>query len=238
MENMVEVSCRFCSTAFRKQAKEVRTRRKKGQVNFFCNKKCKAAHHTKEAVAKVIGKRFGMLFVVEARLKKTKTGHNVSYLLCQCDCGKTSEVALGNLLHGGLARTCGCTRKRPLKLTAQRSVLNRRLQSYERGARERGLEWALSREKFDELSLSRCFYCGAKGTVRFPVRRATNDTEAVEVNGIDRLDNQIGYTAGNCVSCCKFCNQAKSNRSLADFYEWAGRVTTRAKSTLVWVDGI
>jgi len=237
MQNMVEVSCKFCSVSFRKQAKEVRARQKKGQVNFFCNKRCKAAHQTKEAVARVVGQRFGMLFVVEARVKACGR-HNASYLLCRCDCGKTAEISLSNLLHGGRVRTCGCTRRRPLKLTPQRSVLNRRLSSYERGARERGLEWTLPREKFDELLLSPCFFCGASGAVRFPIRRSTNNTEAVEVNGIDRLDNRIGYTVENCVTCCKNCNQAKSDRSLADFYEWAGRVAARAKSTLVWVDGI
>ena len=29
-------------------------------------------------------------------------------------------------------------------------------------------------------------------------------------NGIDRVDNKIGYELDNCVSCCIKCNKAKS----------------------------
>jgi hypothetical protein len=37
------------------------------------------------------------------------------------------------------------------------------------------------------------------------------------VNGIDRVDNSIGYIKSNSVTCCSQCNFAKNDISL---YEW------------------
>ncbi len=42
-------------------------------------------------------------------------------------------------------------------------------------------------------------------------------------NGIDRLDNALGYTLDNCVPCCKRCNQAKNNMGLKEFRAWLVR---------------
>ena len=35
----------------------------------------------------------------------------------------------------------------------------------------------------------------------------------LECNGIDRVDNNIGYTEENTVPCCEFCNRAKLNNT-------------------------
>jgi hypothetical protein len=48
---------------------------------------------------------------------------------------------------------------------------------------------------FKSLVLSECYYC----------HHQKND----EVNGIDRINNAIGYEKDNCVSCCKVCNRMK-----------------------------
>jgi 5-methylcytosine-specific restriction endonuclease McrA len=39
-------------------------------------------------------------------------------------------------------------------------------------------------------------------------------------SGIDRIDNTLGYNIENCVSCCKDCNRAKSDKTLNEFKEW------------------
>ena len=38
-------------------------------------------------------------------------------------------------------------------------------------------------------------------------------------NGIDRKNNNMGYTYTNSVSCCKLCNQAKNSLSIKEFYD-------------------
>jgi hypothetical protein len=46
-------------------------------------------------------------------------------------------------------------------------------------------------------------------------------------NGIDRLDNALGYTTANSVPCCKPCNQAKNDRSVDEFRDWACALAMR-----------
>lgn len=36
-------------------------------------------------------------------------------------------------------------------------------------------------------------------------------------NGIDRMDNDTGYTEANCIPCCGRCNWMKSTYSGEDF---------------------
>lgn len=43
-------------------------------------------------------------------------------------------------------------------------------------------------------------------------------------NGVDRLDNAVGYLPGNCVPCCKFCNLAKAGGSYEEFVAYLDRV--------------
>ena len=47
---------------------------------------------------------------------------------------------------------------------------------------------------------------------------------SIRVNGIDRIDSNIGYTKENSVSCCKFCNTAKSTMSRDEFLKWIKKV--------------
>ena len=43
-------------------------------------------------------------------------------------------------------------------------------------------------------------------------------------NGLDRVDNEKGYTIDNVVPCCKHCNYAKRNRSVEEFIDWIAQV--------------
>jgi hypothetical protein len=70
---------------------------------------------------------------------------------------------------------------------------------------------------YREALVSDCYYCGV--TPSQVVRRNDLNGEFV-YNGIDRLDNSIGYTKANSVSCCWRCNRAKFNDDLKDFKEW------------------
>lgn len=46
----------------------------------------------------------------------------------------------------------------------------------------------------------------------------------VKINGIDRIDSEVGYTKENTVPCCKYCNTAKNTMSYNEFIEWIKRV--------------
>ena len=58
-----------------------------------------------------------------------------------------------------------------------------------------------------------CFYCDKSG-VNF------NSRVGVPYNGLDRVDNDIGYIFSNVVTCCIKCNTAKLDYAQKDFIEW------------------
>jgi hypothetical protein len=66
--------------------------------------------------------------------------------------------------------------------------------------------------EFKNITSKSCYYCGKEGP-----------------NGIDRVDNTVGYTKENCVSCCKHCNYVKGDLSLEDFKTWTKRFVTTQK---------
>ena len=71
-------------------------------------------------------------------------------------------------------------------------------------ARKRGLVFCIEEEEFYRLALSPCFYCG-------------KEADEERVNGLDRVDNALGYLSTNVVSACAYCNHMKSDSSSASF---------------------
>lgn len=75
---------------------------------------------------------------------------------------------------------------------------------YKKRAEKKGLEFSITEEEFDEITKNPCIYCNK--------RKAK-----CHRNGIDRYDNNIGYTIENCVSCCFGCNTMKWNFTYDQF---------------------
>jgi len=86
---------------------------------------------------------------------------------------------------------------------------------YKRSANERGFTFALSKEQFKSITSSECHYCGEPP--RLIKKKNKNFNGSYIGNGIDRINNKIGYTIENCVSCCKYCNYAKHKMTYAEF---------------------
>ena len=76
---------------------------------------------------------------------------------------------------------------------------------YVKGAQKRNINFALTKTKFNELILLSCFYCDYK--------------KDGEVNGIDRLNNNIGYQDDNVVPCCEPCNIMKGSQHPQEFID-------------------
>ena len=68
-----------------------------------------------------------------------------------------------------------------------------------------------------------CYYCGVIGGNTFTINRF-GTTESYAYNGIDRLNNDIGYILGNVVPCCGACNKAKQCMSEDEFKSFISRV--------------
>lgn len=93
--------------------------------------------------------------------------------------------------------------------------------NYKRGAKKRCLEFDLSIQEFYILIKGSCYYCG---TDPIQILKKENAKYGIEYNGIDRKNNNIGYTKENSIPCCKFCNFAKGKNTEEEFLEWVDRL--------------
>lgn len=50
-------------------------------------------------------------------------------------------------------------------------------------------------------------------------------------NGVDRMNNSLGYINKNCVSCCKICNYMKLEMSISEFLDKCATITKLHKET-------
>lgn len=71
------------------------------------------------------------------------------------------------------------------------------------GAGKKNNEFLLTKEQFKSIILLPCKYCGEK----------------IERRGIDRMDNNKGYTMENSAPCCKMCNYMKKNYLVENFLQ-------------------
>lgn len=162
------------------------------------------------------GQRFGKLIVLR-RVKSNKRG---ARWLCLCDCGKKG-IRDSWTLQVGQSKSCGCSRyekwTQPFGIASARAILR----GYQRRAKRSGRSWRLSEKQFYFLTAQNCAYCG-----REPI--AKNDhgryNGAKPYNGIDRLNNKVGYVFRNCVPCCAPCNYAKGRLSFDSFLDVVKRV--------------
>ncbi len=78
-------------------------------------------------------------------------------------------------------------------------------QTYSYSASKKEYEFNLTPNDFDQITRDNCYLCGI--TTESPFNR----------NGVDRIDNSIGYEINNCLACCAGCNYMKSSYTLEDF---------------------
>ena len=95
---------------------------------------------------------------------------------------------------------------------------------YKANAIRRKLEWDLTLEQFAEITKKDCHYCGAKPN-NIAIGKGCNGDYIY--NGIDRIDNNKGYTIDNIVPCCKICNYAKRKLTLQEFQDWVEKIYNR-----------
>lgn len=103
------------------------------------------------------------------------------------------------------------------------AACNRLIRSYKRHAKNRGLAWNLNKEEFKKLTTSNCYYCNI-----IPKHKCYSNSKNQNpyiYNGIDRIDNKIGYEENNCVPCCGLCNQAKMDLTYEEFKKWVKRLS-------------
>lgn len=169
----------------------------------------------------LISQKFGRLTVVEY------ISRPIGYK-CVCDCGKET-TARSYALKTGRHRSCGCLMR---EIQAKRlykggfiALDNEIFHNYRQAAARRKYEFSLTREKFVKLIHAPCHYCGLEPHMEwYGVKRKIIDTSSFRYSGVDRKNNNEGYTTTNCVPCCKICNNSKSILSEGEWFDWLKRV--------------
>ncbi len=178
------------------------------------------------------GKRFGRLVALEyvGRKLSDNSGRNCANAVwrCICDCGNETSIIACSLVDG-TTKSCGCFMRENRRsqgghnrLPPGESALNQLFYSYCKSAKLRGHVFELSREEFRGITSQPCHYCGAPPVIKFKAAKGTNGD--YYGNGVDRIDNEGGYTIDNSAPCCTVCNNAKGRMSRYDFADWIIRV--------------
>jgi hypothetical protein len=175
----------------------------------------------------LIGQIFGKLTVTKLLDSKQYGNTKKRMWECECECGKISIVSTGQLTSGK-TKSCGCLHK----ISSVQNSINSRhkiikvdaasnsiYSQYRNNAKARNYIFELTKEQFKILITSNCFYCGSE-----PLNLHHNSYYKMFYNGIDRLDNTIGYTLDNSVSCCKMCNISKNKHDVDYFLDWIKKV--------------
>lgn len=202
------------------------------------------------------GFRFGRLVAREylgvGTVSDRKRGASVMGL--DCDCGVQIAQFI-NAVRQGDVSSCGClaaeARKRmgadlSLKLKRAETLRSpeyreKRRTNHERtaaygeasfkeafgrhvySAKKRNLAQELTHEMFRHITQQDCYMCGSS-----PGRSVLGDGAfgAYVCNGIDRLDNAVGYSVKNCRACCWLCNRLKFKSDVEAVIDHARKIVS------------
>ncbi len=69
-----------------------------------------------------------------------------------------------------------------------------------RAAAKRGHQWTITEDEFYILLKEECYYCNGQ----------IGDRKTQGGSGLDRIDNDVGYTLTNVLPCCTICNKTRN----------------------------
>lgn len=189
----------------------------KGDLNNGRTKSC-GEGSCRGTRSNLIGQKFGKLTVISFITGSKR------WWLCECECGNTTK-STPFALRTGKHKSCSCYNKaqRPNKRLENNASPKKRIyKNYFKAAKKRNYIFTLTIKEFSELINKNCVYCGSEPNMTLKIRGVVRDD--FKFNGVDRVDNKIGYTIENCVSCCKICNNSKASLSLEDWKTWLVKI--------------
>lgn len=170
-------------------------------VKDSTSRKKKGAWKARTFIGTKMG-RWTILETIESNNRRTK-------FKLKCDCG-TEAIRHYETIAYGKSLSCGCLHgelmsERQIKYD---SAFNKVLNRYKGSAKLRNLKFELSKDEFIEFTQLDCYYCESGHSLH----EVTVGSD-YKYNGIDRVNNDIGYIKTNCVTCCKSCNKLKRDVS-------------------------
>jgi hypothetical protein len=157
-----------------------------------------------------------------AAIRRWVNGYGVD---CVCPCGTQKRVCFRDFRR---RKGFDCCVIRRGDATAYRASLHDAFCRYRNSAKKRKYAFTLTRELFEHIVKSDCYYCGAAPgntalSSNFYKRQKAGILirERFTFNGIDRVDNKLGYIESNIRPACKACNYAKGKLSASEWLSQA-----------------
>jgi len=161
-------------------------------------------------------------------LEDRDTGGNVQWN-CVCSCGNKRVVRASSLASGKCIKCEACYKKagyHSIYKNREKALFISLYKQLKTRHKKKGgaKDSIISFERFKEISLLPCAYCGVKHSRVIEDTSKLSDTK-VNIVGIDRIDSSKGYIESNVVPCCFYCNRLKMEYEAHDFIVWLKRVT-------------
>lgn len=142
---------------------------------------------------------------------------------CKCDCGKILKKVVLSRLKDDSVKSCKDCSFKTRELNKKKIVTQiEQLYNHNIVIRckdsKKNISNDLSLEAFENLIYQNCYYCNDKPapSMRFKNKKYLNSDDIL-INGIDRVDSDLGYSIENCVSCCTVCNKMKMDLKQNEF---------------------
>lgn len=183
-------------------------------------KSCGCSQHTYE---NLVGKNYGKITVMSLNSETKTDGVVCRKYECVCNsCGKKYLYDAGAIRRSGFVG-CRCSDN----TSSKRYVFS----NYKRNAQLKNRSFDLSFDEFVEICEGDCYYCGSEPQTLVDKKDLYGTWK---YNGIDRVDNSMGYTIKNSVSCCKTCNMMKKNMSFDEFTSKIKSIYSHISEALEW----
>jgi len=185
-------------------------------------------HRKLDKRSQIVGKTYNGVVILSATNKIKNKGVVFN---CLCHCGKEFE-SLGSILKNGHRKSCGCLHTQAKFKVGRITSIDDVDKAYRykfteyRGGCKRGkrqIPFELTFPEFRDIITKNCTYCDTEPYMT-TVNKGQTYVFRAKMVGVDRLDNDKGYTKTNCVPCCRTCNMMKKNLSLCDFTEHIYRI--------------
>jgi hypothetical protein len=179
------------------------------------------------------GKFYGLWKVIKfAYSRMTPSGSMGAFWECECLSCKKTFVVSGHSLRRGASSGCLACRHKS-NFDNGEVAFNSVYLQYKNGAKKRNLIFDIEKNFLKKITKQNCHYCGCEPSqiMNYNYTGKNKSPNGIYIyNGIDRIDNEIGYVESNCVPSCGICNKAKLKMSELEFYNWIDKTYINLKN--------
>lgn len=127
------------------------------------------------------------------------------YIIVECSCGNRISVRSDQKLDLSCIKCNARNRRKANEHIYTQSNIRHLYKIYSNVAKKRDYQFEISLNEFTNMIKQVCYYCGSP-----PRNKRTERNNVLLYNGIDRVDNNLGYSKNNVVTCCGVCNYMKN----------------------------